>query len=176
MCRHRGVRHELELFSGRAGRLISSARTLFLIRVDFPGLRRRVYLGNRERTFTQANSPVLPVIPTCVLQKNLSPPLVLLPRCSCSWQVVADLEQEVARVKTAHARLVRAAEAKLRDFGIPTEELGFLPQLVAGGAGGAEGGGKGAAGAGLLASRRGGGGASQRPSHHVSVTQATIKA
>eukprot|EP00752_Nemacystus_decipiens_P012364 g10960.t1 len=103
-------------------------------------------------------------------------------------RVVADLEQEVARVKTAHARLVRAAEAKLRDFGIPTEELGFLPQVVAGGAGGAEGVGKGVAGAGLLASRRGVGGkggggggggtmeASQKPSHHVSVTQATIKA
>lgn len=102
--------------------------------------------------------------------------------------MVADLEQEVARVKTAHARLVRAAEAKLRDFGIPTEELGFLPQVVAGGAGGAEGVGKGMAGTGLLASRRGVGGkggggggggmvgAGQRPSHHVSVTQATIKA
>lgn len=93
------------------------------------------------------------------------------------------MEQEVSRVKTAHARLVRAAEAKLRDFGIPTEELGFLPQVVTGGVGE-----KGAAGAGLLASRRGVGGkggggggggmvgASQRPSHHVSVTQATIKA
>ncbi|CAM9622334.1 unnamed protein product, partial [Sphacelaria rigidula] len=42
-------------------------------------------------------------------------------------RVIADLEQEVSRVATAHARLVRAAERKLRDFGIPTEELGFLP-------------------------------------------------
>lgn len=99
---------------------------------------------------------------------------------------MADLEQEVARVKTAHARLVRAAEAKLCDFGIPTEELGFFPQVVAGGAGGVGGGGQGAAGTGLLVSRRGVGGskgggggmlgASQRPSNHVSVTQATIKA
>ncbi len=102
--------------------------------------------------------------------------------------MVVDLEQEVTRVKTAHARLVRAAEGKLREFGIPTEELGFLPQVVAGGggagAGVAGGGGKGAVGAGLLAPRKGvggkggggGGGGGQQPSHHVSVTQATIKA
>lgn len=45
-------------------------------------------------------------------------------------QVIADLEQEVSRVATAHARLVRAAERKLRDFGIPTEELGFLPVVA----------------------------------------------
>lgn len=119
--------------------------------------------------------------------KALPLALLLVP-LSCSHQVVADLEQEVARVKTAHARLVRAAEAKLRDFGIPTEELGFLPQVIAGAAGGADGGGKGVAGAGLLSSRRGGGGkggggggggtvgVNQRPSHHVSVTQATVKA
>ncbi|CAM9514890.1 unnamed protein product [Scytosiphon promiscuus] len=97
-------------------------------------------------------------------------------------RVVADLEQEVARVKTAHARLVRAAERKLRDFGIPTEELGFLPQVVASGGGGAL---RAAAGAGLLASsRRGSGnnrgvgkmGGHHRASHHVSVTQATVKA
>ncbi|CAM9470080.1 unnamed protein product [Ectocarpus sp. 4 AP-2014] len=97
-------------------------------------------------------------------------------------RVVADLEQEVARVKTAHARLVRAAEAKLRDFGIPTEELGFLPQVVTGGAGAV-----GVARTGLLTARkgvsgeggRGGGrtaGGKQRPPQHVSVTQATVKA
>ena len=51
-------------------------------------------------------------------------------------QVILDLEQEVRRIATAHARLVRAAEAKLRDFGIPTEELGFQPQIVACGVGG----------------------------------------
>lgn len=95
---------------------------------------------------------------------------------------MADLEQEVARVKTAHARLVRAAEAKLRDFGIPTEELGFLPQVVTGGAGAG-----GVARTGLLTARkgvggeggRGGGSAAagkQRPPQHVSVTQATVKA
>lgn len=44
--------------------------------------------------------------------------------------MITDLEQEVNRVATAHARLVRAAEAKLRDFGIPKEELGFEPQGV----------------------------------------------
>lgn len=95
------------------------------------------------------------------------------------------------RVKTAHARLVRAAEGKLRDFGIPTEELGFLPQVVASGAGVAGTGGAGATGAGLHAasSRRGmssgkaGGvgvgrmvGSNQRPAHHVSITQATVRA
>lgn len=107
------------------------------------------------------------------------------------WQVVADLEQEVERVKTAHARLVRAAEGKLRDFGIPTEELGFLPQVVASGAGGAGGVGAGATAVGLLASRRGIGsssskaggggvggvmGSNQPPAHHVPITQATVKA
>ncbi|CAN0379997.1 unnamed protein product [Ascophyllum nodosum] len=51
-------------------------------------------------------------------------------------RVILDLEQEVRRIATAHARLVRAAEAKLRDFGIPTEELGFQPQIVACGVGG----------------------------------------
>lgn len=87
----------------------------------------------------------------------------------------------MARVKTAHARLVRAAERKLQDFGIPTEELGFLPQVVASGGGGAL---RAAAGGGLLANsnrgsgRRGGTGkmgGHQRASHHVSVTQATVK-
>lgn len=114
-------------------------------------------------------------------------------------QVMADLEQEVARVATAHARLVRAAEGKLRDFGIPTEELGFLPQVVASGAGGAgggvasgSGGGGGGGGVGFgFAKRIGGGGKGSKGSNggggggdgrvrqhelHVSVNQAGVKA
>lgn len=44
-------------------------------------------------------------------------------------KVVTDLEHEILRVATAHAGFVRAAEQKLKDYGIPREELGFLPTL-----------------------------------------------
>lgn len=102
---------------------------------------------------------------------------------------MADLEQEVSRVATAHARLVRAAEGKLRDFGIPTEELGFLPQVTPSGGGGSSvGGGVGSgSGFGLAEGRgRGGeggesitdGGGERRKQRglHVSVNQSTVKA
>ena len=108
-------------------------------------------------------------------------------------QVMADLEQEVARVATAHARLVRAAEGKLRDFGIPTEELGFLPRVIAsgGGGGGASASGVGGGGGvGLGFAKRiggggkgsegsnggGGGGRGRQHELHVSVNQAGVKA
>lgn len=68
--------------------------------------------------------------------------------------MAADLEQEVSRVATAHARLVRAAERKLRDFGVPTEELGFVP--VVSGASGK--GGSGGIDTRFIAGKLGGGG------------------
>lgn len=91
--------------------------------------------------------------------------------------MVADLEQEVARVRTAHARLVRAAEGKLRDYGIPTEELGFLPQVVAAAGNNGAGGGRPGmesrmAGKEVPAARAGG---SQRVMD-VSISRATAKA
>lgn len=40
---------------------------------------------------------------------------------------IKDLQYELARVCKAHNDLIRTYEAKLRSFGVPTEELGFRP-------------------------------------------------
>merc|ERR1711971_557444 len=40
---------------------------------------------------------------------------------------IKDLQYELARVCKAHNDLLRTYEAKLLQFGIPTEELGFKP-------------------------------------------------
>ena len=40
---------------------------------------------------------------------------------------IKDLQYELARVCKAHNDLIKTYEAKLRSFGIPTEELGFKP-------------------------------------------------
>jgi len=40
---------------------------------------------------------------------------------------IKDLQYELARVCKAHNDLLRTYESKLRQFGIPTEELGFKP-------------------------------------------------
>lgn len=40
---------------------------------------------------------------------------------------IKDLQYELARVCKAHNDLIRTYEAKLRSFGVPTEELGFQP-------------------------------------------------
>merc|ERR1712070_1300583 len=45
-------------------------------------------------------------------------------------QTVRDLQQELERVMAAHQELVRAAEEKMAEFGVPVEELGFQPQRV----------------------------------------------
>ena len=38
---------------------------------------------------------------------------------------------QVARVSKAHDDAIRVYEAKLEEFGIPVDELGFQPQLLA---------------------------------------------
>lgn len=40
---------------------------------------------------------------------------------------IKDLQYELARVCKAHNDLLRTYEAKLQQFGIPTDELGFKP-------------------------------------------------
>lgn len=40
---------------------------------------------------------------------------------------IKDLQYELARVCKAHNDLLRTYEAKLAQFGIPVEELGFIP-------------------------------------------------
>eukprot|EP00052_Salpingoeca_macrocollata_P035914 m.16222 g.16222 ORF g.16222 m.16222 type:complete len:479 (-) comp8868_c0_seq1:93-1529(-) len=42
-------------------------------------------------------------------------------------QAVKDLQYELARVAKAHNDMLQAYDAKLREFGIPTDELGFKP-------------------------------------------------
>ncbi|CAF1560429.1 unnamed protein product [Rotaria sp. Silwood1] len=40
---------------------------------------------------------------------------------------IRDLQYELARVCKAHNDILRTYEAKLRQFGIPIEEIGFKP-------------------------------------------------
>ena len=40
---------------------------------------------------------------------------------------IRDLQYELARVCKAHNDILRTYEAKLRQFGIPVEEIGFKP-------------------------------------------------
>lgn len=47
-------------------------------------------------------------------------------------QTVRDLQQELDRVTRMHNDAVRAYEAKLAEYGIPVEELGFVPRMEAG--------------------------------------------
>lgn len=102
---------------------------------------------------TQQKLPICACPPPTVLVPPL-PPLFYTYRP----QVVADLNQEITRVATAHARLVRAAESKLRDFGIPTEELGFLPIVASTARGGGGNAGRGRRGGGAEGGQRGDGG------------------
>eukprot|EP00741_Cyanophora_paradoxa_P025209 tig00000350_g24334.t1 len=43
---------------------------------------------------------------------------------------IKDLQYEVARLSKAHNDVIRVYESKLREFGIPVEELGFKPLLT----------------------------------------------
>ena len=43
---------------------------------------------------------------------------------------IKDLQYELARACKAHNDVIRAYESKLREFGIPLEELGFRPVAV----------------------------------------------
>eukprot|EP00421_Protoceratium_reticulatum_P010400 CAMPEP_0168403256 /NCGR_PEP_ID=MMETSP0228-20121227/24036_1 /TAXON_ID=133427 /ORGANISM="Protoceratium reticulatum, Strain CCCM 535 (=CCMP 1889)" /LENGTH=461 /DNA_ID=CAMNT_0008416855 /DNA_START=27 /DNA_END=1412 /DNA_ORIENTATION=- len=45
--------------------------------------------------------------------------------------IVAQLEEEVQRIKDSHATMVKTYESKLAEYGIPPEELGFTPAVVA---------------------------------------------
>ena len=45
-------------------------------------------------------------------------------------QVIKALKYDVAKVSKAHNDLVRVYEAKLAEFGIPAEELGFRPLVT----------------------------------------------
>merc|ERR1712070_948057 len=41
--------------------------------------------------------------------------------------IVAQLEEEVQRIKDSHRTMVKTYESKLAEYGIPPEELGFTP-------------------------------------------------
>merc|ERR1712232_664414 len=43
--------------------------------------------------------------------------------------IVAQLEEEVQRIKDSHRTMVRTYESKLAEYGIPAEELGFTPGI-----------------------------------------------
>eukprot|EP00047_Mylnosiga_fluctuans_P004033 m.232367 g.232367 ORF g.232367 m.232367 type:complete len:482 (-) comp12345_c0_seq1:107-1552(-) len=45
-------------------------------------------------------------------------------------QAIKDLQLELARLSKAHQDVVAACESKMRDFGIPAEQLGFKPATV----------------------------------------------
>ena len=44
-------------------------------------------------------------------------------------QTIRDVQQELERVIQLHNDAVRSYEAKLSEYGIPVEELGFVPRL-----------------------------------------------
>eukprot|EP00928_Gymnodinium_smaydae_P090018 TRINITY_DN73883_c0_g1_i1.p2 TRINITY_DN73883_c0_g1~~TRINITY_DN73883_c0_g1_i1.p2 ORF type:complete len:487 (+),score=169.74 TRINITY_DN73883_c0_g1_i1:78-1463(+) len=43
--------------------------------------------------------------------------------------IVAQLQEEVERIKESHRTMVRTYESKLAEYGIPPEELGFTPNI-----------------------------------------------
>jgi hypothetical protein len=43
---------------------------------------------------------------------------------------IKDLEYELARAKKSNNEIIRVYEAKLKEFGIPLDELGFKPQIM----------------------------------------------
>jgi len=43
--------------------------------------------------------------------------------------IVAQLQEEVHRIKDSHRTMVSTYESKLAEYGIPPEELGFTPQV-----------------------------------------------
>ena len=43
---------------------------------------------------------------------------------------IKDLQYEVARVKKAYNEAVRVYESKMKEFGVPVEELGFKPNIM----------------------------------------------
>ena len=49
--------------------------------------------------------------------------------------VIKALKYDIAKVSKAHNDLIRVYEAKLAEFGIPAEELGFRPLITKTGTG-----------------------------------------
>lgn len=45
-------------------------------------------------------------------------------------QLIKALQYDVAKVSKAHNDLIRVYEAKLAEFGVPVEELGFRPLIT----------------------------------------------
>lgn len=43
--------------------------------------------------------------------------------------ILAQLENEVSRIKDSHKTMVKTYESKLAEYGIPSEELGFMPAV-----------------------------------------------
>lgn len=52
-------------------------------------------------------------------------------RSSCHHlQIIKALQYDVAKVSKAHNDLIRVYEAKLTEFGVPVDELGFRPLVT----------------------------------------------
>jgi hypothetical protein len=45
-------------------------------------------------------------------------------------QIIKALQYDIAKVSKAHNDLIRVYEAKLTEFGIPVDELGFRPLVT----------------------------------------------
>lgn len=45
-------------------------------------------------------------------------------------QIIKTLQYDVAKISKAHNDLIRVYEAKLAEFGVPVEELGFRPLMT----------------------------------------------
>jgi len=43
--------------------------------------------------------------------------------------IVAQLQEEVERIKELHRTMVKTYELKLAEYGVPPEELGFVPAV-----------------------------------------------
>lgn len=44
-------------------------------------------------------------------------------------ELINQLEDELKRIKEAHINMIKTYEAKLAEFGIPAEEMGFEPLI-----------------------------------------------
>ena len=44
-------------------------------------------------------------------------------------ETINQLEEKLRRIKETHANMIKTYEAKLAEFGIPVEEIGFEPLL-----------------------------------------------
>ncbi len=63
---------------------------------------------------------------SCALQVNKKLEEVL----SSKNGVIRSLQYDIAKVSKAHNDLIRVYEAKLLEYGIPAEELGFRPLVT----------------------------------------------